>query len=176
MPSNVEAARLRFRPESVRVLFVGESAPAGGTFFYTMDSLLYDATQRAFREAIPDLLTEQNFLRSFQALGCYLVDLCDQPVNKLPRQVRLWHRDDGIEPLSGMIAETCPRALINVMASISSWIDRATVMAEVSPEVRLDFPFPTRQQEPDYVDELAQALRDLRQLGILAGRHDRRAP
>src|SRR5687767_7532298 len=42
-----EQLRLRYRPRDVQLLFVGESKPASGTFFYQADSHLY----RAVREA-----------------------------------------------------------------------------------------------------------------------------
>jgi hypothetical protein len=34
----VEATRARFRPDKITTLFVGESAPDGGDFFYFGDS------------------------------------------------------------------------------------------------------------------------------------------
>jgi hypothetical protein len=75
---STERLRRRFRPEKVRILFVGESPPASGRFFYQADSGLYRATRQAFLKAFPDL-RERNFLESFRDLGCYLVDLCEPP-------------------------------------------------------------------------------------------------
>ena len=43
-----EEMRARYRPAQVSVLFVGESAPAGGKFFYDGNNQMY----RAFREAL----------------------------------------------------------------------------------------------------------------------------
>ena len=37
--SDVEKVRQSFKPEKVSILFIGESAPASGSFFYTGDSL-----------------------------------------------------------------------------------------------------------------------------------------
>ena len=47
-----EELRRRYRPETVRALFVGESPPAGGTFFYAANSNLYRFTEQAFRAAL----------------------------------------------------------------------------------------------------------------------------
>jgi hypothetical protein len=63
------------------VLFVGESPPAGGAFFYRANSKLYDATREAFETATPALRREDDVLAAFQRLGCYLDDLCLAPVN-----------------------------------------------------------------------------------------------
>lgn len=38
---NVEELRRKYRPDKVLALFVGESAPAGGTFFYAGNSQMY---------------------------------------------------------------------------------------------------------------------------------------
>src|SRR6202789_3451182 len=94
MPSRAKAAaareRLRgkYRPIKVRILFVGESPPASGRFFYHADSGLYRAIREAFVKAFPNL-READFLKLFRNLGCYLLDLCDRPVDHLqPRSRR----------------------------------------------------------------------------------------
>src|SRR4051794_35002116 len=81
--SAVERARRRYRPDDIRVLFIGESAPAGGTFFYNGDSALYAATRVAFEAAIPKLRKSDDFLTAFMELGCYLEDLSPVAVNHL---------------------------------------------------------------------------------------------
>jgi hypothetical protein len=65
------------------VLFLGESPPAGGTFFYYANSKLYDATREAFEAGIPALRRTDDFLDAFKRLGCYLEDLSPVPVNHL---------------------------------------------------------------------------------------------
>lgn len=65
-----ETLRERFLPKKVRILFVGEAPPASGRFFYSANSGLYRAMRDAFKSADPRI-DDQNFLRRFQALGCY---------------------------------------------------------------------------------------------------------
>src|SRR5688572_24876523 len=50
-----ERLRQAYRPEDVPLLFVGESAPAGGTFFYQADSNLFSAIHEACVRAFGDL-------------------------------------------------------------------------------------------------------------------------
>jgi len=47
---DIEALRRSYRPEKVRLLMVGESAPASGKFFYLGDHLTI-ATSTAFTKA-----------------------------------------------------------------------------------------------------------------------------
>ncbi len=64
------------------MLFIGESPPASGRFFYHRDSGLYRATCDAF-QIIDPAINDENFLAAFQAMGCYLIDLCPDPVDRL---------------------------------------------------------------------------------------------
>src|SRR4051812_20336030 len=71
-PSAAERTRRKYKPDDIRVLFIGESPPAGGEFFYLANSALYYATRQAFETAIPALRKREDFVRAFCALGCYL--------------------------------------------------------------------------------------------------------
>jgi hypothetical protein len=82
-----ERLRKHYRPHKVRILFVGESPPASGRFFYQADSGLYRAVRDTFATAFPSL-PKSEFLKSFRSLGCYLVDLCGQPVDHMSRDAR----------------------------------------------------------------------------------------
>lgn len=84
-----EQLRRRYRPEAVTVLFVGESAPAAGTFFYDNESRsrLRNFTEEVMRAELGGRIGG-DFLRSFQRIGCYLDDLCVEPVNRLRGKAR----------------------------------------------------------------------------------------
>ena len=78
--AEVEITRLKYRPERITTLFVGESAPASGDFFYYRRSDLYRCMKAAMEAA--GLGGSGNFLEHFKALGWYLDDLVLTPVNK----------------------------------------------------------------------------------------------
>lgn len=61
-------------PPGDNTLFLGESPPHGGTFFYKQDSLLYHRMKEFFGAA-------SNFLPAFQANGFFLDDLVLYPTN-----------------------------------------------------------------------------------------------
>jgi hypothetical protein len=153
--------RRKFRPTEVRVLFVGESPPAGGTFFYFGNSILFRATRDAFQRAVPDLLS-RDFLASFSDLGCYLEDLCSQPVNRLPDAARRKARRDSESALAARLTQTSPKAVIVVMAAIAANVRRSLDSAEIDSPVYV-LPFPSRpEHKTRYVQELAGIVRDLR--------------
>ena len=78
----VEVIRARYRPERITTLFVSESAPASGAFFYYGDSAMSRHMQGCLG------LPGDDFLTSFKALGWYLDDLVLTPVNHLTRRER----------------------------------------------------------------------------------------
>jgi hypothetical protein len=63
----VEECRARYRPKKILTLFVGESAPAGGTFFYFGNSGMARYMQQVFPPQGGD------FLEAFKERGWYLV-------------------------------------------------------------------------------------------------------
>jgi hypothetical protein len=158
--ANPEATRLSFRPDDVKVLFVGESPPVGGTFFYFANSKLFRATREAFRRARPTL-TDRPFLETFQCCGCYLVDLCVQPVNDLDIRdpARLKARSAGEPGLAETIRTTNPAAIVIVMKAITTHVDVAIAAAGTGAP-RYELPFPARHYGL-YVEELADLIPSL---------------
>ncbi|MCL4065697.1 hypothetical protein M3484_03830 [Pseudomonas sp. GX19020] len=87
---HIEKLRHSYRPEKVRVLFVGESAPAGGSFFYKGYGGVYSEFRRVLA-AIPG--ADIDFLSAFKANGMFLDDLILEPVHYLTPSERRMHRE-----------------------------------------------------------------------------------
>lgn len=156
---STERLRHKFRPAKVHMLFVGESPPASGRFFYQADSGLYRATREAFLKAFPDL-RERDFLKSFRSLGCYLVDLCERPADRLQPKVRRRAGRAG-EPNLGKIFRTLrPQIAIVVVRSISRNVQRSERRANWSGR-HIELPYPGRwiRHRAAFVRQLAPILR-----------------
>jgi hypothetical protein len=137
-----EKLRQSFRPVRVRVLFIGESPPASGRFFYARDSGLYRAMREAFQAAEASV-SEENFLTAFQASGCYLVDLCADPVDRLDAKARRTACAAGEESLARMIAELRPVAICILLKSIGQNVANAIARAGWRGEP-IQLPYPGR--------------------------------
>ena len=157
--SGVSVRRRQFKPDRVVTLFVGESAPAGGTHFYRASSNLFRATREAFASAFgPDAISDgPRFLRDFQDRGCWLVDLVDQPVNRLDDEERQALVSDGVAGLAQTLADVQPEHVIAVGATIDDEVRAAMNVAGVEADL-LALPFPVRQWRAVYVRKLAEAL------------------
>jgi hypothetical protein len=126
------------------MLFVGEAPPASGRFFYQQDSGLYRAIRDTFLIAFP-LLPNKEFLDSFRSLGCYLVDLCGEPVDKMQHGARRSASRAGEVHLATMIREFRPKVIVTVVRSIRSSVTRAQSLARWS-GLHLELPYPGRWQ------------------------------
>lgn len=156
-----ETLRRRFRPSDLRLLFVGESPPASGRFFYRGDSGLYRATRDAFRVVEPTI-TDTNFLATFQASGCYLVDLCPEPVDDLdPRSRRAACRASEAS-MARTIARLQPAMIVTVVRSIEAIVARAAVRADWhGPLLHLPYPGRWARWRSEFAEKLTAPLRPL---------------
>lgn len=137
-----ERLRRRFRPRRVRVLFVGEAPPASGRFFYQADSGLYRAVREAFVEVFPSI-QDAAFLPRFRALGCYLVDLCERPVDGLSSRYRKQACREGETRLSKTLSQLCPEVVVTVVRSITANVERSREQANWS-GLHIELPYPGR--------------------------------
>jgi hypothetical protein len=140
-----ERLRRRYRPKQVRILFVGEAPPASGRFFYQADSGLYRAIRDTFVTAIP-ALHDADFLESFRSLGCYLVDLCARPVDRLGAKRRRQACIDGEVILVRTLKQLRPRIVVTVVRSIAGNVARARQAASWN-GLHLELPYPGRWQQ-----------------------------
>lgn len=140
--SGREALRRTFRPGNVRILFVGESPPASGRFFYRRDSGLYRAMRNLFEAADPSV-SDENFLQKFQECGCYLVDLCGEPADKLEANARRAAHVAGERSLRQKISRFQPEVIVSLCRSIRPNVSRAATAANWTGSI-MDVPYPGR--------------------------------
>lgn len=165
-----ESIRASYRPDNVVVLFVGESPPAGGTFFYYANSNLFRCIRQGFFDAYEDERIQEDFLAFFKEMGCYLDDLCLEPVNDKSDADRELLRSEGIQPLADRIQRMHPEVVICVMKGISAAV-RMAVCASGVPGIRFEeTPFPgfSEDNRRNCIWEIRRIVDALLDEGILA--------
>lgn len=148
---DVETTRLRYRPERIRTLFVGESAPASGDFFYYGTSAMTRYMQQALKH------TGGNFLESFKMRGWYLDDLVLEPVDALDRPERRARCRTAQASLSERIRSYQPLAIVSLLLGIKHIVDAAAIAAG-SKVPRYAVPFPGNGQQARFLKEMARIL------------------
>jgi hypothetical protein len=137
-----ERVRESFRPRRIRILFIGEAPPASGRFFYSANSGLYRAMRDAFT-AVNPRIDDKNFLRLFQASGCYLTDLYPKPVDHLDANSRHRARIAGEGILSEKLIRLRPEKIAPVLRAITNHVKNAALQANWRGEI-IELPYPGR--------------------------------
>lgn len=153
-----EKLRQHYRPSDIVVLFVGESAPAGGSFFYQADSNLFFATREACAQAFRAVPEGRDFLRWFKAHDFWLYDLVDQPVNRNRGRPRKLAVSAGMSKLAEVIQEAEPDFVVAVKTSIEADVRQAAERAGFPGNRIVVLPFPLYQWREVFVRELARFL------------------
>jgi len=163
-----ELQRRSYRPSVIKLLFIGESRPRNGTFFYAGDSVLFSAINDAFRVPFPTTDAD-GFLTFFAGRGCYLEDLCLDPVNQweINDSRRIAARRAGEGALGSRLKGLAPAAVVVVMKAIAPNISRVLASAAISCPVH-ELPFPARlKHRQEFVRELGQIVCGLKRDGAL---------
>ena len=128
MEKTSEQLREEYKPGEVNVLFIGESPPQSGKFFYKEDSILYKYTREVFNLVYKGKYTTE-FLEFFKSLGCYLDDLCHYPINNKSDEKRFAFRKQEIPSLATRIKEMQPKAIVIVMQGIEQYVQEAITLS-----------------------------------------------
>jgi hypothetical protein len=154
----------RKQNKDVKVLFIGESPPEDGTFFYCANSDLYYATKKAYERAYDKEIP--NFLKCFKYLGCYLIDFFDEPGKKIDSSCQEFK--DQINRLAQSIKDMNPRFIIVVHERVCYCVKLALSKAKLNTDLRC-LPFPRTIQigvQSDtsnysaYIHQLAEIIKN----------------
>lgn len=157
-----EQLRQQYRPqERIRLLLVGESRPARGSFFYLANSNLYRATLEAWQAAFGPMPEGESLLRRLQSEGVWLYDLAPAPVNRLrgrPRRGAVTARSGD---LAALLAAESPDAIVVVKRSLAAVVRDAMSVAHLPAEQLHVLPFPLYQWRAEYVAQLSVLFEDV---------------
>jgi uracil DNA glycosylase superfamily protein len=151
--NRLEKLRKSFYPDCITTLFVGESAPASGRFFYSSNSSLFRAMKRVFGD-------RESFLEDFKRNGFYLDDLVLTPINKMERRERSSRRQEAVPELAKRLVEYKPEAVVVVMRAILPKVRQAMQIAGMSYEP-FCVPHPAFGNWPRFSNAMKEIIDDL---------------
>lgn len=149
--------RQSFRPKQIKVIFIGESPPANGHFFYDGNSSMFRYMAKVFGNVFGPDLTEDKFLQQFMTAHCFLDDLSYEPINNLTREERQIIANNSIEVLAERLKQYQPEYVVSVLMSIDEPVRKAVTLAGLQVPV-FAVPFPGQGQQTRFVDELTRIL------------------
>jgi hypothetical protein len=152
-----EEIRASYRPDRITTLFVGESAPHGGTFFYNRDSNLYREMRNVFGG-------KEDFLENFKFRGFFLDDLVLEPVNHLETRERRKLCRQAVSSFSKRLREYRPDTVVALLYSIREMVGEAVRDAGLSCEVYCT-PYPGFGNQPRFRKAMAEVIPHLASRG-----------
>ncbi len=163
--NNYEIVRAEYKPETVKILFIGESRPNSGKFFYLDDSFLYTHTKNAFEKL--KSIGKNNFTRKkFQEMGCWLYDVCDKTINKLSKSEKRVGLKKHLDKLDKTICELKPDYIIVVKKSDMKKIVYEHILHTPYKKQYIDnqnvfnLPFPNFGHQNEYENQLYDILKN----------------
>jgi hypothetical protein len=155
-----ETERLKFRPAQITTLFVGESAPVSGDFFYygnnAMLTHMRTATERSLQPT-------GDFLEVFKGYGWYLDDVVLVPVNHLDGLQRKDALHNAIDGLATRIRDYKPIAIVSMLLSITRYVEAARTLAK-SDAALYEVPFPGMGQQRRFHQAMDKLIPNLPRL------------
>lgn len=143
---DVEPLRASYRPTKIKVLFVGESAPAGGVFFYKQTGQVHSQ----FRQALaPHIGESPTFVEAFQQEGFYLDDLVLKPVNWLSRSERRAIHAASVPSLASRLREYEAPLVVAFTKGIATPVKAAIAASGISCQFEV-VPFPGNGRQGEF--------------------------
>jgi hypothetical protein len=154
-------SRARYRPERITTLFVGESPPASGKFFYRGNTALARSMEAAMAAA--GLRDGSDFHDRFKSCGWYLDDAL---LNHLTRSQRTAACLRARSSLADRIAGYRPLAIVTVLLRIKDIVDNAAIAAG-SDAPRFAVAFPGNGQQARFLKEMADIVPTLPRASLI---------
>jgi hypothetical protein len=153
--NRLEELRRSFRPDQITTLFIGESPPRSGKFFYEQNSGLYRAMKSVFN-------WKEDFLSEFKAKGFYFDDLSLVPVNGMGQKARRGQCEASIGSLRDRLKDYNPTAIVVLVRSIDRWVRKAVEQAELKiPIYTTTYPGRFQNHRDRFRNEMAVILPQL---------------
>ena len=153
-----EKKRNDFKPSKTKILFVGESRPSGGTFFYDKNSNLYRYTKESFENVGIDFS-----LAKFKEMECWLYDVCKEPIDFINSKSKKREIINKYIPdLKNEIKLLSPKYIIVVKKTCMEKVFAAILESGYSENINaFNTSFPSCGNQNKYVDELTRILRNI---------------
>lgn len=163
-----EDIRNRYLPTEIKVLFIGESPPCKGQFFYSGKPKLLTSTMEVFEDFFKkDFKDNLEFLKFFKTSDYFLDDLCHKPINQIEDPIeRNKKRSKSVKALRNRLKEYNPKKIIVIMKDkdFNKYINQAINLANLNNNIRYEaLPFPRYERDViRYKLGLKEYLADLR--------------
>ena len=168
-------ARALYKPRTIRVLFVAESPPSSGGFFYFSKTIgkdhLFRETMKALslwplRHPLRKGLDKTGLLEEFRSRGFFLIDTCDIPVDRLSPKARRISIAREAPSLARRAKKLDPDSIVIVKQTVYGPVRHALETAGLGDRVlnTEPLPFPSHGNQRRYRLRLRRLIRNMNQV------------
>jgi hypothetical protein len=162
MNDHRELIREKFRPKEIKTLFIGESVPNNGDFFYDGSNALLTHFKTVIES---EFGVTEDFLATFKSYGWFLDDLAMEPVDHLQKNERKQKLRESIPCLEQRIEKYNPQAVVCFLKRIDKFvrksIDQSGVVLKYEYKV---LPFPGNGWQTKFKDQFKEIVGNLPKL------------
>ena len=146
MYNPIENLRQFYQPDYIKTLFVGESAPTSGDFFYRGNSSFTTYTRQAFESAHNlKFISDKAFLDYFKGRGYFFDDLSHEPVDHLKSEHQNQALKNAVFPLAMRIQMYQPEIIIACHEKIVPHVQESIRISDIQCDY-FTLPFPGNGQ------------------------------
>ena len=172
-------ARRKYRPARIRILFVAESPPSSGGYFYFPKTVgkdhLFRETMKALRFWPRDRpmgrgIDKRPFLERFCARGFFLIDTCPLPVDKLPTKTRANAIGEGALTIASRVRQLNPGNVVVIKKTIFHPVSDSLVQAGLGNKIlnKKPLPFPSHGNQQSFRNQLTRLIASQNMVNRLA--------
>jgi len=119
------ALALRYKPEKVKILLIGEAPGKADKNFYLANTNLFRTVYAAFKELYGGFSSAEEFLQFFKTAGCFLDHLSSEHTERHDLTKRKLERQNGIVSLSERLKIHQPETVIILMKALEKQVRQA---------------------------------------------------
>jgi len=178
MEASYRRAREKYRPETTDILWVAESPPVGGGYFYfekaSGGNHLFRETMRALGwwpmdEPMHTGFDKSSLLRKFQGAGHYLIDLSPTPVDGLPPKERRIALRKSVPHMMDELTAINPNGVLIIKRNVFRILYPNLKSSEFKVLNSEPIPFPSNHWQAVYRERIRGLIRGKGKSGPAAG-------
>jgi hypothetical protein len=163
-------AREKYQPHKIKILFVAESPPSSGGYFYFSETIGKD---HLFRETMKALdlwplsrpmrrgVDKRPLLERFRSSGFFLIDTCELPVDMLSATERMTAICRGAAGLASRVRRLNPTHIVVVKNTVFRPVCQALEREGLGRRIlnKTPLPFPSHGNQKKFRNSTRQMIR-----------------
>ena len=162
MTEEREELRCSYKPDSVKLLLLGEAPPSKLEKFFYSGAAITAHTAKAFGSKFDTAHEPKTFLKHFKDSDCYLEDILHEPVAS--QETKNKQLADAFPDFCHRLKALGPHYVVVFLKGLDLYVRTALAQTGLNPDYHV-LPFPGHGHQTKYTAGLTDILTDLKSQG-----------